>query len=524
MGDRSHRIAALDLGTNSFHLVVAEVSPEGALRTVAREKVMLRLGDEVGATGRIGPAATERALAAVTTLAEIARSQGATEIVACATAAVREAEDGAAFARALEDAAGCPVEVISGEQEARLVFRAIQASIDFGTEIALGADIGGGSVEFCVGDQHSMTWAASLPLGVGRLTARYARSDPLSNKAKRALDGHVRGLLEPAAAEARLHDPALAVGTSGTLLTFARIAAARAGTEPSSYDGYRMGRATVDDIAADMLARDARERAKVAGLDDRRVDQMPAAAVLVTAILDVFDLDELVVSTWGLREGILLRETAHPALARSDPRRTRRRSVLALGRRHGVDELHGRQTARLCVALFDALAPVLGVPSEWRDILEDAALVHDVGAQIALKGHDRHGAYLVRHGDLAGFEPDERQMLEVLVRYHRAGTPKRTNTDIAALSPELRPLVRPLVSLLRLADGLDRSRSGNVLGLDVSVDPRDIVVRLTSTVADPGLDLWGARRKAELLEKVSRRRVHVLGPDEPRPGRRADRR
>lgn len=521
MGVRPHRIAALDLGTNSFHLVVAEVSPEGTLRTVAREKVMLRLGDEVGASGRIGPDASRRALAAVVTLAELARSQGATRIIACATAAVREAENGAVFARSLEDAAGCSVEVISGEQEARLVFRAIQASVDFAGQVALGTDIGGGSVEFCVGDQHSMRWAASLPLGVGRLTARFVSSDPLSKKERGGLDGHVRRLLQPAAVEARLHEPTLAVGTSGTLLTFAKIAAASAGAEPSSYDGYRVGRTVIDEIAADLLACGARERAKVPGLDDRRVDQMPAAAVLVTAILDAFELTELVVSTWGLREGILLRDTAHPALARSDPSRTRRRSVLALGRHHGADELHGRQTARLAVALFDALAPALDIPPQWREILEDAALIHDVGAQIALKGHDRHGAYLVRHGDLAGFEPDERQMLEVLVRYHRAGTPKRTNADIAALPPELRHLVRPLVSILRLADGLDRSRSGNVLGLDVRVDRRDVVVRLTSTVADPGLDLWGARRKAELLEKVSGRRVHVLGPDEPLQLRRA---
>jgi len=515
VGDRSHRIAALDLGTNSFHLVVAEVSADGAMRTVAREKVMLRLGDEVGATGRIGREATRRALAAVSTLAEIARAQGAAQIVACATAAVREAENGAAFARALEQAAGCPVEVISGEQEARLIFRAVQASVDFDGATALGVDIGGGSVEFCVGDQDSMRWAVSLPLGVGRLTARFVDDDPLPKKARRSLDAHVRRLLAPAASEAHLHEPTLAIGTSGTLLTFARIAAARSDVQPSSFDGYRVDRATVEAIAAEMLATEPRERSRVAGLDDRRVDLMPAASVLVVAILDVFDLSELVVSTWGLREGIVLRETAHPALARRDPRRTRRSSALALGRRHGFDELHGRQTARLASGLFDALAPELGIPLEWRDVLEDAALVHDVGTQIALKGHDRHGAYLVRHGDLAGFEPAERQMLEVLVRYHRAGTPKRNNSDIAALPEELRPLVRPLVSILRVADGLDRSRSGNVLGLDVRVERRDIVIRLTSTVADPGLDLWGGRRKAELLEKVSGRRVHILGPDEP---------
>lgn len=514
MGDRPHRVAALDLGTNSFHLVVAEISPDGAMRTVAREKIMLRLGDEVGATGRIGPAAAGRAIEAVTTLAEVARAQGSTKIVACATAAVREAENGAAIAGALGEAAACQIEVISGEQEARLIFRAVQASVDFDGQTALGIDIGGGSVEFAVGDQQTMLWAASVPVGVGRLTARFVDADPLPKKARRALDEHVRHLLEPAAAEAALHRPTLAIGTSGTLLAFARLAAARMGDEPASFDGYRIGRDLMGDIAAELVGADAEARSHLSGIDDRRAGLMPAAAVLVAAILDVFDVTEMVVSTWGLREGILLRETAHPALARTDPRRTRRRSVLALGRRHGIDELHGRQTARLAVALFDALAPDLGLDPQWRDILEDAALIHDVGTQIALKGHDRHGAYLVRHGELAGFEPAERRMLECLVRYHRAGTPKRTNSDIAALPEELRPLVRPLVSILRLADGLDRTRTGNVLGLDVRVERRDIVVRLTSTVGDAGLDLWGGRRKAELLEKISGRRVHVLGPDE----------
>jgi len=515
MTDRLHRVAALDLGTNSFHLVVAEITPDGAMRTVAREKIMLRLGDEVGATGRIGADAEQRALDAVATLTEIARTQGAVSILAAATAAIREAENGAAVVAALEDVAGCPVEVISGELEARLIFRAVQESVDFDGATVLGVDIGGGSVELTVGDQQTLGWATSLPLGVGRLTARFVHGDPIAKAERFALDRHIRSALASASSDVADMSPTLAVGTSGTLLTFARIVAAARGDDPSSFDGYRVTAGEIAGVARRLLRADVAERGRVPGLDERRVDLMPAASVLVLAILDEMHVTDVAFSTWGLREGLLLRESAHPALARTDPSRTRRRSVLALGRRHNFDESHGRQTTRLALALHDALGEELGVGTQWREVLEGAALVHDVGNVIALKGHDRHGAYILRHGELAGFEPDDRALLEALVRYHRSGSPRRTNADVARLPEAHRVALRPLLALLRIADGLDRSRSGNVQGLDVSSSRSEIVIRLRSSSGDPALDLWGGRRKAGLLAKVAGKRVRILGPDDP---------
>ena len=501
------RIAAVDMGTNSFHLAVVEVGGAGALRTVAREKEMLRLGDDVAATGRIGEAAEARAVETLGRFADVARAHGAQEVQAYATAAIREAENGVEFVDRLAAATGVDVEVISGEREAQLIFKAVQASIDFDGARALAVDIGGGSVELMVGDQRHLEWGASLRLGVARLTKQFAHSDPLSEADRGALDAYVRAALEAAAAEAVRHGWNVVVGTSGTLLALGRIVAAARGEEPPSLHGYRVSRDDLDAALARLLGLDAPGRLDVDGLEARRADLMPAAAVLVGALCGLFDVGEMVLSTWALREGMLLAAVDHPVYANIDPARTRAHSVLALGRTHGFDELHGRQTARLAGTLFDALREELGVDPDRRELLGHAALVHDVGTRVSPRGHHKHGAYLVRYGELAGFEPEDRALLAALVRYHSRSGPKEDHPEYAALGEESRGVLLPLVALLRVADGLDRSRTANVLGLDVRPDPDAVRIRLTSTTADPSLDLWGGRRKAVLLSELLGRPV-----------------
>ncbi|MCC7076412.1 MAG: Ppx/GppA family phosphatase [Acidimicrobiia bacterium] len=519
MNGRSRRLGALDLGTNSFHVVVAEAGEAGALRTITREKEMLRLGDVVAATGRIGPEATHRAIEAIVRLTDVARAQGVDEVEACATAAIREAEDGSDFVETAREETGVEIEVISGEREAQLVFEAVQASVDFDGQRAVAVDVGGGSVELAVGSQASLDWATSLRLGVGRLTATFVTSDPLRGKERRALDAHIRATLAPAVEEARLHGYDFAVGSSGTLLSFARMAQHMDDYSDTAtgLTGYRLDAAAMRDLCKDLLKSDGAARAKIPGIEPKRSDLMPAAAVLVLAILDECGLDEMVFTDWGLREGILLRQVAHPVFSARDPKRIRARAISDLGARHRFDELHGRQTARLTLALFDELHELLGLGSEHRELLGHAAMIHDVGNVVARRGHHRHGSYILRHAELAGFEPDQRALLTALVRYHRRGEPDEDDPELRALGPDERAVLRPLVAVLRIADGLDSSRHGNVLGLDVRIDADLILIRTVSTSGDPGLDLWGGRRKADLLEKVTQHRVVIVGPDEVSP-------
>lgn len=509
------RLAALDLGTNSFHIVVADVDETGALRTIATEKVMLRLGDEIGALGQISIAAQEAAIEAIGTLVQIAHAHGAADVQACGTAALREAANGAAFVRRIARECGLDVEVISGEREARLIYRAIQTTLDFGGRRALAVDIGGGSVEFSVGDQSELRWATSLPLGVGRLTAEFVRSDPLAKKDRKRLREHLRTRLGPAAGEARLHGFDFMVATSGTLLSFVQIALGPAADDFDSLDGARVSAAEMLGVCEQLVKSAASERRAISAIEERRVDLMPAAAVLIRTIIETFDIDEIAASTQGLREGMLLRLLDHPASAGGDPQAIRERSVRSLARRHGIDEMHARQTSRLCAFLFDSMFEELGIDRGRRELLLYAATLHDIGNAIARKGHHKHGAYIVRHAELAGFEPEERALLAALVRYHRSGKPKLEHRETALLDEAGRQDLRPLLALLRIADGLDASREANVVDLDVSTVGGPVVIRVQSTTGDPGLDLWGARRKAKLLAKVAGRPVEIVGPGEP---------
>ena len=227
------RIGALDLGSNSFHLLVADLQPDGTFTPVAREKEMLRLGDDVARYGRIPPGPAARAIAAVRRLTQLAEALGAREIIAKATSAIRTATNGSDFIDWIEAETGVEAEVISGAEEARLVFAAVRASVVLEPAPALGIDIGGGSVELMIGDAAGLRWATSVPLGVGRLTAECVEDDPPSKADRKRLDARIAASLEPVVAEIRGRSPRMAVGTSGTLNDLVRMAVALEGGEPA---------------------------------------------------------------------------------------------------------------------------------------------------------------------------------------------------------------------------------------------------------------------------------------------------
>ena len=235
------RIAALDLGSNSFHLLVADVHPDGTFEAVAREKEMLRLGDDVTRHGRISPAAADRAVAAVRRMKQLADALGATEVLAKATSAMRSASNGSELVDRIEEETDVEVEVISGLEEARLIFAAVRSSVVIDPSPALGIDIGGGSVELMIGDAAGLRWADSVPLGVGRLTAEYVHDDPPSKAERKRLEEHIREALEPLLPDIVSRSPGMCVGTSGTINDLARMAVAQTtGDVPAVANGLRV--------------------------------------------------------------------------------------------------------------------------------------------------------------------------------------------------------------------------------------------------------------------------------------------
>ncbi len=506
------RIAALDLGTNSFHLLVVDALPDGTFRPLTKEKEMLRLGDAVAAEGRVPDESARRAVETVGRFRALAEAAGSDEIVALATSALREADNGGEVVDRIQAETGVAVRVIPGAEEARLIFEAIRASVVIEPAPALAFDLGGGSLEVMVGDRMGLQWATSLKLGVARVTAELVRDDPPSTGDLDRLRERFTTGLSPVAAEVARFAPAMVVGTSGTLLTLARMAAARrSGSVPLSVNQLRFSREELSALHGDMVAVPAAARAKMPGLDAGRADIIVSGSTFLLTAMDLFGFEDLTVGEWALREGIVLDAIGHHDAAdwSGDPRAIRQASVLELCRRCNWDESHGRQVARLAVRLFDETRPLHDLPAGDRELLEQASLLHDIGAHVASESHHKHTEYLILHGRLRGFSPEEVAVLATLGRFHRGGDPRVSREPLASLGPEWQERVPRLAALLRLADGLDRSRSAAVS--DVRVTMADDRVQLAVVAeGDAEVDLWGARRKRELFEKVFGRRLEVV--------------
>ncbi len=505
------RIAALDLGSNSFHLLVADARPDGSFVPLVQEKEMLRLGDVVGRLGRIPDDSADAAVDTVQRLRAMADAAGADELIACATSAIREAENGGELVDRLEAEAGVAVRVISGNDEARLIFRAVRASVLIDPGPAVAIDLGGGSLEVMVGDASSLWWSTSVKLGVARLTAEQVRCDPPSKADLRRLRDRVVEVLGPIAGHVAGFRPTDLIGTSGTLTDLARLAvAAQTGSVPTVMNQLRVSGADLEIVHKELVASDAAERRKLPGLDSRRADLAPAGSVLLLTAMELFDLTELTIGSWALREGIVLDAIARhdPADWGGDARLIRRGSVTDLGRRCNWREDHARQVARLAVSLFDRTRPLHHLGDQDRELLEFAGLLHDIGEHISSESHHKHTAYLIEHGRLRGFSPEEVAVLATLGRYHRQGEPKASAEPWASLPDERRHDVRALLALLRLADGLDRGHAGAVEAVDVELGADSVRLRVRAT-ADADLDIWGGRRKARLFEQVFDRHVEI---------------
>jgi exopolyphosphatase/guanosine-5'-triphosphate,3'-diphosphate pyrophosphatase len=508
------KIAALDLGSNSFHLIVADAQADGSFRPLVTEKEMLLLGDDVVRHGgRISDELIERSVATVRRFRMLAESVGATELHAVATSALRSAENGDEVLTRFEDEVGISVDLISGAREAALIFGAIRHAVVLDPAPALCADLGGGSLELIVGDTHGPVWLSSLPLGVSRLSAHYITEDPVSKRDRRRLHDAVRKQLDPALAEAMEHAPGMLVGSSGTFTDIARmVAVRRTGSVPNAMNQFRFTKEEFGELASELFTLDRAARRKVDGLDSRRADLIHAGLVVCGALFDATGLHEMTISEWALREGVLLRAIqSHDAVDWSDdPRAIRRASVLTLAERCSWNAAHAQHVAKLAVSLFDQCASLHGLRLSNRYLLEYAALLHDIGEHVAVDGHHRHGAYLVMHGALRGFTPEEIQIMAAIVRWHRKGEPKDTDEIYGSLSVESLQRVRTCVAFLRVADGLDRSYQQAVasVAVHVSASAVDIVLHRASG-ADIELELWGARRKRDLLGRVFARDVHV---------------
>ncbi|HVV36565.1 MAG TPA: Ppx/GppA phosphatase family protein [Acidimicrobiales bacterium] len=509
------RIAALDLGSNSFHLIVVEAHADGHFETLLREKDVLRLAESVATTHRIPPDKVDAAIESISRMRAHGEAIGVDEWVVYATSALREAENGAEVVDLIEQETGVGIQVITGLDEARLIFAAVRASVLIDKPPAVCIDQGGGSLEVSVGDASGMLWATSLKLGAARLTAEFMTSDPPDPIELTRVRDRARALLGPVAQATKRFRPGMLVGTSGTLTSLARLAAPTIATAtPNALHQLTVTAKELERVHKDMQTMTVAERRSIEGLDARRADIMPAGSVVLQVAMELFGFDELTVSEWSMREGMILDAIGHhDALDWVDPRSMRRESVHALFRRYGGNEAHAHQVARFATAIFDDTIALHGLSPVDRELLEHAAWLHDIGEHVAVDNHDKHSAYLIEHGRLRGFPPEEVVMLATICRFHRRGTPKPASYEpMRQLDDDERDRVTKLVAILRVADGLDRSHN-DAVDLVTAVVRDDKVELVIEGSEDTDLERWGVRRKRGLFEKAFGLPIELV--DEP---------
>ncbi len=521
--------AAMDIGTNSVRLGVVQVQSDRTWTTLASQKQVVRLGegefaapagkhkrdDEQGGHHRLTPEAIARGALVCARFAEVARGYGAEEIVALATAAVREAENQDEFVEAVRDAADLDVRVISGQEEARLIYLGVISGIELPSgRNALIMDIGGGSTELIVGDSKNYQFLDSLRMGAIRLTQEFLGDalKPVTPTQWAAMTRHIRSALVPAVRAVSGAGFSVMYGSSGTAQNLAEIAAhAGGGAVPTSFRNYALALADVQAITKRLGAMTLEQRRRVPGINPERADIILGGSAILQTTMEAVGADKILISDRALREGIIVDRLTRadgslpsgPA-GQADEAGARLRSIRQLMRATEVDEAHAAHIVRLSLSLFDQWK-ALGLHDygRARELLEYAALLHDCGFFVSHTDHQKHSYYLIRNSELLGFNDREIEIIANLALYHRKSAPRRKHPQFARLDAKTQRAIRVLSCALRLAEALDRGHLLLVQAVRCERLTRPDRVRMTlQTSADAQLELWAAEAQAPIFEKT----------------------
>jgi len=505
------RIAAIDLGTNSFHAVLVDIYPDGSFRTIDKLKEMVILAEK-GMDNHLSEEAIERGLDALKRIKFLCDSQEVEEILAFATSAIREAKNGGDFIQRMIDEVGIKARAIPGKMEAELIGLAIRHSIALDEEMVLMVDIGGGSVEFIIGNNQKFLYRKSLKLGVARMAAKFVETDPIIKKDIKALRQHYKKELKEIKEILEEHQVRTMIGSSGTMENIGAMVASRNSlTATMTLNELVFHASDFKALYKDFIILNREERSEIEELDEKRIDIINPGMVLVKYLVKKFNIEQIKISEAALRDGMILnfisKERPKLELVANFPN-PRKRSIYELLRKSNWLEAHSTHVAAMALQLFDEFKEELKLEESDRELLEYASLMHDIGYYISYRKHHKHALYLIRHSDLRGFTEDEINIMANVARYHRRSTPKKRHFLYKKLEKPLQKKVKRLSAILRVADGLDRSHYQNVEKLEIDNKPEKINFYIT-TMGDPELEIWGAERKSELFQKVTGKKLEI---------------
>jgi exopolyphosphatase/guanosine-5'-triphosphate,3'-diphosphate pyrophosphatase len=502
--DLSCRLGAIDIGSNSVRLLVAEALRGGAYRILDEEREPTRLGRSVSSEGRLDDESMDRTVAALRTFKEIATGYQVTRLRTIATCAVRESRNGPEFCRRVREDVGLEVEVISGEREARLAFASVQHAFDLTGRNTVVADIGGGSTEIVFATGNLIESIFSTPLGAVRLTEQFGLGEccdgPASARGLEQLDDEVAACLKKRTTRP-LFAPHMLVGCGGTFTTLAELMMAAKREIDVPVAGYKVSQAEVRHLLDRLRKMSLRARRSMPGMTPDRADIIIAGLTIVDALMRRFHVNTLAVHTRGVRDGLVREMLDETVGGPADDPAHREEAIERLAAACSGEVEHGRKVAALAGRIYEQLAEAASLEAGDRLLLECAARLQDVGYVINYDQHHKHSYHLIRNSRIPGLRPHDIELIANVARYHRGAHPKRKHENLARLSSDDQRRVQRMAAILRLAGGLDRSRTQQVRDVVARIDDGRVVLDVVAD-QEPQVDIWGAERRTDLFEKV----------------------
>jgi exopolyphosphatase / guanosine-5'-triphosphate,3'-diphosphate pyrophosphatase len=505
-------LAAIDIGTNSIHMVIVKVTSGQSYEVLVQEKEMVKLGVGVFANKMLSQRAFDAGIETISRYVQLADEYGVEHIITAATSATREAKNGREFLDRLIQDVGLHPQMISGKEEARLIFLAVRKAIDLRKENAMVIDIGGGSTEIVIGNKDAVLFKKSLKLGVLRLLDREGEATKLSKPGQELLQEHIREVAQQTMEEAVLVGYSKVIGTSGTIRTLGEAALERRDVNiVQSVNAEVVKVKDLDKIVGKLLGLPPERRAEIKGINENRVDAIHLGGLLLLELLKMAGVKEITLSDASLREGLIIDYLEKNGLKFGDlieGKDIRERSSLLLATRYDTDIQENKHVCNLALQLFDQLKDLHQMNVEARDLLQNACLIYDIGLFVNFQDYHKHSAYLILNGRLRGFNNEERIILSLLARYHRKVGPKMKHKVFKQLQAKERDLVRVLSGILRIAVGLDKTKNQWVESVHCILNAENIEIRIFGD-ATMDLEIWEAQRFSDVLSKSLGRRVTV---------------
>lgn len=510
---KPRRIAIIDMGSNTARVIVMSAVAGYTYRLEDEIREVVRLRQGMTHQG-LSDEAMARAIFTLRLFKRFCDSLNVDVIIPTTTAAVREAANGAIFVERVRREVGLSLQVLDGDQEA--YYGTIGVLNEVPVVDGLVLDVGGGSAQLSLVQGRQFRQGESLPLGALALTEQFLSSDPATQKQVDAVQTEIEQQLSRLSwlKKAGQKNNGSMVGLGGTIRNLAKIEAARQNYPLNTLHGFSLSRDSVEQSIDLFRELPLSKRQNISGLKSDRADIILPGAMVVLTVMKQLQMEQLTISTNGLREGLFCEQfwqhLRYPVVTD-----VRRFSVLNMARTYQYQKNHAMHVRFLAGRLFDQLAPLHGYGPPERELLDAAALLHDLGSIISYHGHHKHSQTLITNSGLSGFSPREIALIALLTRYHRSGTPTPSEYKLLLDDEDSLRLVR-LAALLRLAEFLERGRNATVDDVTAIWDDKDLYLTM---IADeyPAVELWEAERNAaDLMSDAFNRKVYLDSTAAPR--------